>query len=490
MADSSYLRSIAENAVDGQILVFDATQRRFVLATGNNPSFNFSVQNLNVATTGSDVTGDGSAANPFATPERAAAAIGPFGSGIVHIASGTYDMPVLRGLKGSIVFIGDGGGQAGDTGLNIVQGAVAADPGTGAQVVVGTFVANAFDGMTIEFLSGLAAGQRRTVLETTPTQIIPARDWDDPGAPAAGDLFRITTPAITFENFFQDQAMIQACGSRGVLDPLVTPGILGAPNDPGTPGVIHFVNIHLDGGIGSSLVVVDSAIGLWGCDSLGTSFTIEMQGGILITGSDSSNAHALGLSALLNVVRDAFAGNCYAATVTPPRAAITLVGASLYGQVAMPPSFIDCRNMARCVLIGGQLESIVGSLASLLWLQPDTSPRLRFLGGTVGVEVSQNSNALVSDPTEVDGTADAIRAFEGGKVEIDGACLITSLAGDGVNCSQGGTAYFRGPVTGITAGGVDTRVSAAETQAQAFYAAIDATLVAAIGNGSVITRVT
>lgn len=68
-------------------------------------------------------------------------------------------------------------------------------------------------GDTIEFLDGLAAGQRRTVVDYTGTTITPAIPFDATNAPVAADNFKITrwntcrivfsTPSIQAETFFE-----------------------------------------------------------------------------------------------------------------------------------------------------------------------------------------------------------------------------------------------------------------------------------------------
>jgi hypothetical protein len=67
---------------------------------------------------------------------------------------------------------------------------------------------------------------------------------------------------------------------------------------------------------------------------------------------------------------------------------------------------------------------------------------------------------------------------------------VSSRGASAGDCSQGGQLYLAGGVPVWSgAGALDFRVSAAETQPDAFFAALDATLFAAAGNGSIITRI-
>ncbi|HJJ48186.1 MAG TPA: hypothetical protein O0X39_04225 [Methanocorpusculum sp.] len=60
-----------------------------------------SAQNLYVSTTGSDTTGDGTSANPFATVNKALSLVSPFASeyATVYVAAGTYTEDVLCRFK-------------------------------------------------------------------------------------------------------------------------------------------------------------------------------------------------------------------------------------------------------------------------------------------------------------------------------------------------------------------------------------------------------
>ncbi len=123
---------------------------------------------------------------------------------IIHMGSGTYTAIELgqRILSAPFVIWGDGAGGGGDDGFTEVQASAAAAAGTTAsQVIDPSFpiADDVFLDFTIEMLTGLAAGQRRTIQEVVGTTgaIIPARAFDS--AVTSGDTFRIIRPAVILE---------------------------------------------------------------------------------------------------------------------------------------------------------------------------------------------------------------------------------------------------------------------------------------------------
>lgn len=487
MADSSYLRSLRDGATEGQVPTFSTVTSRFELnfPSGYNPAP--AIVDLYVTTTGDDFLGDGSQANPFATPTRAAAAIGPHGLARVHMASGTYSSPRLRSLKGPVVFVGDGAGQPGDDGLTVELAPAAAGVGTGASTIVGVFAPGAFDGFAIQMLSGAAIGQRRTIVETTATDLIPIRDFDP--APAAGDSYRVVSPAIIWDSFFSGDRFIQDCGSPMPQSPLAL-SIMGPFQLGGYQEALHLVNVRFDNGGGGSTLIVNSHVALWGCDT--TNLQLEVHGGSIYAGSDNRfNGLALQIRELLNLnTFQTYAGYTYASLIGPPSPGLQLIGATGFGYFFVPDSVISVLAASHLQMLGGRLLFLVllhGSNGTLQLVETTIS---RIGGDVVGIECSTGSQLTVDGGVEITGTARGLRLFEGGEAYAAGSAVVTS-AGDAADMSQGGKLFIRGVPSPTWAGVVaDFRVSATETATAASFAAVDATLAAAVLNGSFATRVT
>ena len=487
MTDSSYLRLLRDGAVNGQVPTYNASTARFErdFPAGYDPTF--AIQDFYVTPAGDDANGDGSLANPFATPQRAAEAIGPYRLARVHMASGTYTSPRLHSLKGPVVFVGDGAGVVGDDGLTVELAPAAAGAGTGAQTVTGAFAPGAFDGFAIQMLSGDATGQRRTIVETTATDLIPVRAFSP--APGAGDSYRVVSPAIVWDNFLQDDAFVQDCGAPTALTPGIIPSVIQPFVAAGILEALHLVNIRFDGGF-STLTMVNSNVFLWGCDAIQTA-KIEVRGGFLGAGADSLQgvgsqiAHMLGIG-----TSSAYAGYAYFNPIGPGASGIQMVSSTFFGYVVAPDMLATAISGSMFTVLGGRLQIFGVFENSLAWLQRISATITRITGGVTAVECAGNSRVTVDGGVELDGTVVAVRAYTNGQIEAQGSAVVTSAAGDAAETSQGGKLYLRGTPAGTWAGGgVDFRVSAAETAAAAFFAAIDATLAAAVLNGSLITRI-
>lgn len=101
-----------------------------------------------------------------------------------------------RDMRENLWLIGDGAGQAGEDGFTVQLGVTAAIAGSGASVIVtgGGLGVNAYLGMTVEVLTGAAAGDRRTIRNNTATDVVPCVAFS--AAVAATDTFRIVTPSV------------------------------------------------------------------------------------------------------------------------------------------------------------------------------------------------------------------------------------------------------------------------------------------------------
>lgn len=158
---------------------------------------------LYVATTGSDVTGDGTAGSPYATVSRAYEDVPLHVNHAVHIhiAAGAYtDWPVniapVIGPAGSLVFDGSLAMQAISGSLTIDAGGwsvlltnIAAE----ITVVGGGLTPNAYRNKYIRYTSGAAAGTLAPILENSATVV---RVSAYGIAPAPGDAFEIVEPGV------------------------------------------------------------------------------------------------------------------------------------------------------------------------------------------------------------------------------------------------------------------------------------------------------
>lgn len=480
--DASYLRSSRENALDGQVLAFNATQARFLptFAAGFDPST--TVQQLFVTTTGSDLTGDGSQSNPFATPQKAADTLGPFGVGVVHMASGTYPRPILRNLCGPVVFVGDGAGVPGDDGLTVVQAATAAGVGTSGDAIVGAFVANAQRYNAIQFISGAAAGQRRNIIDNDVTTLTPYSTFSP--APVAGDLYRIVTPAVIWDSFVADEIWIQNCGSRGyALTSVATP--------ESTYGRIYLVNIAPSPAAGPSRAnIVDSSVLFAGVDG-NANFRLSLNSSNIFSGEsafqdDPTLAFLLGLSV------DQYRGYGLAPRCT---SSVSILGSNLQGYLVFDALLVGSSTdvITKVDMTGGALrQSLTLSSGAVGSFFPSNTPSLLVQGPVTALTCTFGSNVTIGTGAIFTGGAgDGIRVNQGGRVRSSGGAVVTTTTGNAVNASQSGQFYLTSdPAAGTwTGGSAAFRVSATETAVVGAFAAVDGTLAAAIGNGSIITRV-
>jgi hypothetical protein len=156
---------------------------------------------LFVATSGDDSNPGTSPSAPLATYNRAVELVElsqPCSAPIVvHIATGTYAMhrpvPAPTG-SAPVIVVGDGAGQPGDDGLNVIATGVATAVSAESVLTTSGLTADAYQHLTVEVLTGAAAGSRRRVRNNTTTEIVPTAPFS--AAIGIGDEYRIVAPAV------------------------------------------------------------------------------------------------------------------------------------------------------------------------------------------------------------------------------------------------------------------------------------------------------
>jgi len=137
-----------------------------------------------------------------------------------HTGSG-YQRPTIsqKALNENIYIIGDGGGGVTD-GFTEILSSTAALAGSTDRIVKSSGLSTSqyggfgqYWGATIEILSGAAAGDRRTILNNTATDIVPNAPFT--AAIGTGDLYRIVTPETTI--YYTDQNNTILCSGLGVF---------------------------------------------------------------------------------------------------------------------------------------------------------------------------------------------------------------------------------------------------------------------------------
>lgn len=440
-----------------------------------------------VRTDGSDITGQGIPSRPYRTPERALRELQSFGRGIVNLGSGSYPRPLMNGIRGPVVLVGDGGGDPADDGLTEVEAPAASQAGTGAGVVVGAgYVAGGQRGNAIEVLSGAAAGQRRTVVDNTATDLIPARNFDP--APAPGDTFRVVQPAVVFTGFDTSNVWIQGCGVRQHEDAF---GPSGSPSVAGSLDAIYLVNLALDASASALAHIAGSQVKAFGLECR-SNVALHVRGADLFCGGDGGDDAAT-LGALLGLTATQYAG--YTLARRGATSAL-FAGASLFGFLGGDAGQLTLVGGTAAQVRGGALfQRVFMTHGSRILLNKSAAvPRTQIARTGAGDCISMASpgcSAIIGTACEV--SADSGRALAvstGSSAQVSGTAVMTSVSGTAVDASQGGRVYATSAPAGNWAGGgADTRVSATETQPAAFYAAVDDTLVAGVGNGSLVTRV-
>jgi len=169
-----------------------------------------------VAVGGLDTNTGLSSGSPFLTLTKAINTIGEAAPAnyapIIHIGNGTYAATQLQGVKwpaltresSGIIFWGDGAGQGGDDGCDVIHtgtfsAALTDDVRffkhnvlTASAALPGTYV-----GHTLEITSGTNNGQRRTILEQNGDDLVVAYGFN---SNQASGNFRVFLPAVVIDN--------------------------------------------------------------------------------------------------------------------------------------------------------------------------------------------------------------------------------------------------------------------------------------------------
>ena len=161
--------------------------------------------NIYVAPTGDDANSGLTPLDPVLTYPGAWSKALPFlaASITVHVARFPDSAPiewvpvpgfVALNADAQVIVIGDGAGQPGEDGFDVVATGVCAAGSSAVQVVPSVpVVADAFEHAFLEITSGPADGGVRTVRNNTTGAIIPSSALS--AVPAVGNTFRIVTPA-------------------------------------------------------------------------------------------------------------------------------------------------------------------------------------------------------------------------------------------------------------------------------------------------------
>lgn len=430
---------------------------------------------LYVSPTGDDAVNPGTAAAPFRTPQRAVDEIGPLGVGIVYSASGSYVHPVMRGIRGPVVFAP--WAVPGDDGWTEVVPSAAAGAGSGAGAVKGTFAPDAHRHDTLEVLSGAAAGRQVEIVDNDSTDLVPSYTLT---GLLAGDTYRIIRPAVRWTGF-TNESWLQNCGAPGAF---VTKADAVNMAHQG----IWLYGVGLDAAASCSVTINRSQVYAFGLDcSANINWTVSDAS--LISGLDSYPALTDGQIA-------SFLGHAEGKLSGLPwirRGGSLLVNGSRVGGYLSGPG---------AQLYGGtKWEQYGGYIRGQLWAFGGSdyinisalfaASRVSGSGSSAAVQVSDGGSAVINGGVQLaaPGSGAAIRAQKGGQVSVSGSAVLSSVSGDCINAARGGRVYVLGTPSGWTSGGVDLRVSATETAAQGTLTAAEDTLAAVTKpNGSIITR--
>ncbi len=117
----------------------------------------------------------------------------------------TMPVPTQQNETARIWIIGDGAGQVGEDGFEVITTGVATGGTDTNQITIDAVVANVYQHYTLEMTSGVASGFRRTIQQNTTTSIIPCRRFEDQTGtlitPLSGDTFRVIRPSVIFDGF-------------------------------------------------------------------------------------------------------------------------------------------------------------------------------------------------------------------------------------------------------------------------------------------------
>ena len=386
--------------------------------------------------------------------------IGVGGRVVVHFASGAYTVTeALRGivLRGQLVLQVDGAGKLGDDGFSVVLGSTAALAGSTNQVVKSSgLTTNQYRDLTIEILTGAAAGDRRTIARNTTTDIIPTRNFS--AAVATNDTYRIVDSGAVFA----------ISGSTLIADgvgPTTTPSQLTGSADDLT-GALYFINMKWGGGAGTVRLARCSAVML-GCSRIaGQAFTLSNEG-TLGAGEDTMNGLCLigptlgagsttswagwGMSAPggLTIQNGTLFGYITGTTLQPRDATIYMHGGAVINTTQTCVLLLDAARLtietksapsvylevttAACVDVTSTAAGAVLDLANTQLVATS--------GTLVRVRTPACATVIASTATGSAPTAGGIglNASWGAQVALSGACGLLGASGNDITVDNGAT---------------------------------------------------
>jgi hypothetical protein len=386
---------------------------------------------------------------------------------VIHVGKGVgatpYAMPSFRKrvLRGELILIGDGAGQAGADGdaITVLLGPTAAgtpDVSQGSFQIAGSgWTLNQYQGKTIEMLTGAAAGDRRTIRNNSTTRIFPSAAFT--AAVVNGDTFRIWEPAI-----FIGVTDVANAAETIFVDGNGSPDLV--PSSEVLSAAFYVINFRfitsgaITGNVG--FLIKTSAVVFFGVEFNQTqTISMRLDGSSLIMGlndaSDTRSAGVYGMSEFGCLVSTSWLGwgmasiGASAASVQP-----SVASGNIDGYLVITRGLL-IREGAICNFRGGAFISptavaalIFTNLGQGFLIAPNSNLPILIEGATAvsGLTVQYGSKAALQNVAFTIPTAgaSAITATFNGEIELS----------TGITGSSGGygvLSYYGSVVTFTTA---------------------------------------
>lgn len=353
-----------------------------------------------------------------------------------------------------------------DDGFIYVRGAVDSEllastvaAASSSQVTVkGTYTLGAHDGAFIEVLTGAAAGDVRSIRNTTTTDIIPMMPFS--GAFAAGDTYRVFTPSVRLEPPTGGYAYLS--GTRTGADPTVTRSLvferclLNSGGSVACDGSVSWLACasdrqmlgNFDGGrsglSGNLAGVLSAAAGE--VHGLASGWMAYFGAGLVYSGSNPLFTFGGFVAAPAPDTTLDFGGYCYllgwsCGIKVIRRSEMTAIGTS--GNGGYSPGYVvvdeqtnETEGEGKLTLAGatvGALSARRGSAVSLV------SVTITGLTATPGIDVESGATVYVRGSVAVTSETYPVRARYGGRVYFDGAPDLTNSSSAGDDIAVGNT---------------------------------------------------
>lgn len=423
---------------------------------------------------------------------------------LVHVAPHTgngYVPPAFRAriMRANIDIIADSGGTNGD-GFNVLYTGTAQTGTLHTKCIAPAGLGvDTYRGKTIEMLSGVQAGYRRTIATNTDTDIVPCLLWrNDPFVTSIGpgDEFRLIEPITTI---FVPPGTVYAPHPNGSaaweMSKGPTPQYLyfsngGSQDQPS----INFVNFKLLTSDATIHMYIGAPVRCFGCE---TSGALSIGAGAFGVGTDGDRGDNYSEIAQVGyrctgVAREAWAG--WGLTCGTGFLVTRTTSCAMFGLVAARAMFFQCPSaqLQGCnihtlgVQIYGDANSPGCVVLSGKHYLPDINQRIT---NTTGHAVTVQGFGAIAELDESTLTAPlgaGIYATQGGQVRIVQSTSI--VAQTGLKAEFGGRIHFRAGAASITATG--NQLEAGTTPTASTLAAL-ATVGAYVSeaDGSVIQRV-